>query len=360
MTAHLIPLLFLFTSSAVQASTSGLASDLNPILTAQTRLLVPVGDPDAGVAYLLAALEADPSNPRPLLVLGDIARRGGHNDLAVQYYGLALLLEPGMVEPAVWVSRQLADAGRMADALQTLDRALFAKPESLSLLLAKGHLHLENQDSESALAHLTEAAALAPMSFEAHQLLGLASLKLHRWAEAEHAYRRALSIRDDPQVHVELALVYHESGVAPERALDHLQYVLEQDGGYVPALSTAADVLLEQGKPQAAKGLWAEAIRIDSTYCPALNNAGRLQMEQGRLPQAIAAFDQCLATQPDYLPAVLNRGLAHGKLGQCTGAHRDLDPLIETGGEVGALATEMMGDCHFPFHEQSNLHGEAS
>jgi tetratricopeptide (TPR) repeat protein len=249
----------------------------------RARLAMLAGHRTAAVEFLLADLDENPSDPTPLLLLGDLAREGKHTDLAIRYFSLALLLEPGLVEAAVWVSRSLADAERMAEALKTLDRALFVKPKSVSLLLSKGHLHLEQEDPEGALTHLQEAARLAPTSFAAHRLLGLSWLKLHRWAEAEQAYQAALSVRDDPQVRVELAQVYLESGADPKQALDPPQY--------------------------ASNGL---------------------------------------APQPDFISAVLNRGIAYGRLGQCAEAHRNLDPLIENGGDVGALAAEMLGECRFP------------
>ena len=311
----------------------------------EARLAMLAGRHTAAVELLLAALEEDPSDPDPLLLLGDLARRDNQVELGRNYYRLALQLDPGLVDIAVWMSRSLIDAGKEPEALKILTSALAVQPDNLSLHLSKGHLQLEGGDPVGALENLREAAALAPRSFDAHRLLGLTWLELQRWAEAEHAYQTALSIHDDLQIHMELAQVYSESGVAPERALDHLQYVLEKDRGHVPALTASADLLLEQGRTQAAKGLWAEALRLDSSYCPALNNSGRLQLEQGRLSQAIAAYDQCLATQPDFKPALLNRGLAHGKLGQCAEAHRDLDPLIETGGDLKILANQLLGDC---------------
>ncbi|MEE2750823.1 MAG: tetratricopeptide repeat protein, partial [Myxococcota bacterium] len=271
MNIRFLPCLALLLATGAQAQTQmhspktsffeGHTSDQSETLLATGRLALLMDQPVVAVENLVEAVEVNPENTDALVLLGDIARTESRLELAAEYYELATRIDPSLVNATLWTSRYRSLTGESAQAIEMLDRALIDNPTNPDLLVAQGHLLLEQGDSFRALDYLLNAVEVAPSLFEGQRLLGLALLNTRQWGAAESAYRQALAIRDDLDVHIELAQVYDASSAAPKRALDHLLYVLERQPEHVTALSMAGDILLQLDNTTAAQNVWRRAIR---------------------------------------------------------------------------------------------------
>jgi tetratricopeptide (TPR) repeat protein len=212
--------------------------------------------------------------------------------------------------------------------------------------LSAGSLYQALNQDRRALDHLAVAKQQAPERYEVHRYAGLSFLKLAMWPEAEAAYRDALAINsEEMQVHFELAQVYGISGEAPERAMEHLAYVLQLKPGYYPAMALRGDLLEEMGQIEEAIHAWQQVLDVAPRHAPTLNNLGRRRMLQRDYSAAVILFNDCLAADPNFHAARLNRGATLAMSGQCDLARPDLQAVIRVGGVLGDQAQALLGDC---------------
>ena len=95
---------------------------------------------------------------------------------------------------AVTRGNDLFRQGKYAAAADEYKKALAAKPDSVSVLLALGDAYLESDRPRNAVSPLESAVRLDPKSARAQLLLGTAYHSLGRTADAARAYRRFLEL----------------------------------------------------------------------------------------------------------------------------------------------------------------------
>lgn len=93
----------------------------------------------------------------------------------------------------------LRGLGRQREAVEVLDRALVAHPESATLLRIRGLAHLEDGQAAAAVPKLQKAVSLAPSDEQAQYQLAQAYGKLGRAADAKRTQDRADELRADYQ-----------------------------------------------------------------------------------------------------------------------------------------------------------------
>jgi protein O-GlcNAc transferase len=84
--------------------------------------------------------------------------------------------------------------GRLADAVESLGRAVKMQPDFFEARLNLGSAMLDAGDAQGALPHYERALALQPQSAPAHNNLGNLYRELRKPAEAIASYRRALAL----------------------------------------------------------------------------------------------------------------------------------------------------------------------
>ena len=166
-------------------------------------------------------LEAEPTNPVALHLLGVIALQRRRHGAAADLIRKAVAAKPDFAE---------------------------AHTNLGSALMGDGKL-------EEAVASYQRAAALGPELAEAHSNLGHALQALGRRDEAAEAFRRAIEIEPgSAKGHVDLAAVLLERGDAPA-ALAACDSYLETDPGNARVLAFKAVVLDELGQRDAVRFL---------------------------------------------------------------------------------------------------------
>ncbi|MEM5384467.1 tetratricopeptide repeat protein [Paraburkholderia phymatum] len=235
----------------------------------------------------------------------------------------------------------LHSTGRLAEALALLDRILQADPAHADALkLAAVCL--------SGLYDEADAKAGKPVPnhidlAEAHNDLGSWFFGRRQLTQAEHAYRRALSIspdltkalnnlglvlRDLKRESEAEAAFLHALAIAPDYVtarnnlgvlLWQLKRLAEAEAAYrdvvsrqpgnVSAHNNLGLLLLELNRLPEAEAACRDALVLDSNVPEAHNNLGNVLWQQGRIEEAIAAYRQALALRPDYAGAKANLAL---------------------------------------------------
>ncbi len=243
-------------------------------------------------------------------------------------------------------AREARERGDLAESLHWFEQVLAHRPTDVDLLLEIAWLQQGLDRHPDARLTLERAVKMDAGRFEVQRSLGLSYLHLGLWTEADRAYRAALTLREDAQVHYEAAEVHVRAGGDLDRALLHLARCLELEPGRADATSLIGDIREDRGDPLAAIQAWEQAIGLDPGYCPARNNLGRLRMALGEHRAALEQFDACLASDADYTPALLNRGATWLMLGDCDKGRPDLARVVELepDSELGRMAATLIAE----------------
>ena len=271
---------------------------------------------EAGLAYLAAALEADPARGRYWVSYIDALCHAGRLDEARSVLALAsqqglageavddLAARPGRdgrteaggraaperadaSAPELSVTTQDApdrqevdallahfNAGRFAEALNLAEGMTQRFPSHAFGWKALGAVRKTVGNNVDALAPMRKAATLSPADAEAHYNLGVVLQQLGRSEDAEASYRRALELRP----------------------------------AYADACLNLGVVLNQMQRLDEAEGCLREAIRMRPDAIAARCNLGAVLDAQGRPDEAEACYRQGVATRPEAAEGHLGLG----------------------------------------------------
>ena len=339
-------------------------------LAALERLAPEHGNPGEMVAILEQAADAADGERRAgLLLRVAVARgvRGGEPVAGAEAVRRAVEADPGCLGglasgddsiPAVERARLLAwgaaafDAhGEAGRALGLLEAAHRLDPGAAEVGDALERCYREGGNAER-LADLLRirASVAAEPEVRVRTLLELGDVldgKLHRPAEAEAAFREALSIGVEPGaaagLHLRLARMRSQDSGDPAEAQADYEQVLAHEPGNLDAIRALADIRTRAGdRAGFAKMLVAEARHVDNPgrAASALVEAARiLELEGHPREETSALYEEALARVPDHLPATLALSEALEARGDFAGVARLLD------GAISRLADGDPGDC---------------
>jgi tetratricopeptide (TPR) repeat protein len=145
---------------------------------------------------------------------------------------------------------------------------------------------------------------LKPEHEEAWFNLGVALVRLGELAEAEYAYRRAITnFNEYSEARNNLGnLLTRQKRYA--EAAEQFNIVLEQTPDNASAHNNLGRVLAEQGNAMAALERFTEAARLDTNYLEARFNLGAAHLSMGQTNEAVASFREVLRLRPDFRPAL--------------------------------------------------------
>ena len=308
------------------------------------------GDPVAGAEAVRRAVEADPGCLDGLASGDDSIPAGERARLLA--WGAAAFDEHG-------------EAGR---ALGLLEAAHRLDPGAAEVGDALERCYREGGNAER-LADLLRirASVAAEPEVRVRTLLELGDVldgKLHRPAEAEAAFREALSIGVEPGaaagLHLRLARMRSQDSGDPAEAQADYEQVLAHEPGNLAAIRALADIRTRAGdRAGFAKMLVAEARHVDdpARAASALVEAARiLELEGHPREETSALYEEALARVPDHLPATLALSEALEARGDFAGVARLLDGAVPrlADGDPGellrhlcrlGLAREHVGDA---------------
>ena len=289
-------------------------------------LLVQQNQPEAGLPYLIKALETDPACRQYWLSYIDALFRAGHRDAAKEV--LAMARQQGLQgEDVESLAARLDDtSGRQA--AKPLTRQSFAKENSkLVELFSTGRypeaeelarlmtaefpqygfgwkvLGTVTPNSVDALLPLQKAAELLPKDFEVHYNLGLILQELGRLDEASASYHQALQINPGyAQGHNNLGVTLQELGWLDQAEASYRQ-AIKLDPDYVNALYNLGIVLQAQGLTAEAEAIHRRTLSLKPDHAGTHCNLGTVLLGKGQNDAALASFRRALQIKPDFIVA---------------------------------------------------------
>jgi Flp pilus assembly protein TadD len=181
--------------------------------------------------------------------------------------------EPSSAAAVLELGNSLLQAGRLAEAAATYERALALEPDNARIHNNLAVAWAEQRSFERAVAGYRRALQLDAGYAEAHYNLGNALRELARPEDALVSYDRACALRPDwPAAHCNRGLA-----------------------------------LAARGHEALAEAAYRRALALRPDYAEAHNNLGLCLELQGRLEEAMAQFDRALDLVPDFASAHANR-----------------------------------------------------
>jgi predicted TPR repeat methyltransferase len=321
-------------------------------------LYVQMKQPAAALAYLMAALEADPAHGQYWLSYIDALYQADQLEAARQVLALARKqglqgaevdalvqqLEGSQTQEAPQSSQATppvkssgqgthghgkAPSSQEANALVALfTQGSYAEAARLAQGMTQHFPHYgfgwkvlgaalkQMGRNAEALMPLQKAAELLPNDAEALSNLGANFQDLGRSAEAEASLRRALQI--DPgnaQAHTNLGFALHSLGQL-EQAEASYRRALQIKPDYAEAYSNLGLVLHDTGRQAEAEACYRRALQIKPDFAEAYSNLGITLQNIGKLNEAEASCRRALQINPDLASAHSNLGITLQSLGR--------------------------------------------
>ena len=305
-------------------------------------------------------LAAQPNHAAALHLLGIIAAQVGKYEIAVEYIGRAIQLQPHVSVFHKCLGDAYYALRRIPDAVSCFRRALELNPScpdthnSLAAALKDlGHL-------DEAVASCRRALELKPDFAGAHCNLGGMLCDQGHLDEAIANGRRALELKPDfVEAYCNLGAALKIQGRADE-AIACYRRALELNPSFAGAHATLGNALKDEGRLADALAAFRRALELQPDFAAAHNGAGAVLEEFGDLAGAEAAFRTALRHDPRY-------AFAHYKLAELLGGRLPeadlaaLRGLLAEGADAGqgtALPGEKRMYLHFGLARVLDARGE--
>ena len=244
--------------------------------------LLQVGQVDAAIAALDAALRIDPRYAEALVALGDATLVLRQFDRAVEYFRGALALNDQIAEAQLGLARALQATGHLDESVVAYRKALALAPGNADAESECGDVLLRLQQVPEAIGHLREAVRLNPDLGTALNHLGIALAQQGQLAEARDVFRKAAQLsKSAAEAYYNLGVTAGNEGNAAE-ALAHYERSFELN----PAAALTVEALVSSYLNQHRA---SDALRV-------LRNALTASPNDPRLANSLAWL---LATVPD-------------------------------------------------------------
>jgi protein O-GlcNAc transferase len=200
----------------------------------------------------------------------------------------------------------LNNSGRFAE-METLAGSLTQRfPKHGVVWKALGAAVQQQGRIAEALAPMQKAAELLPQDTEAHYNVGSALHELGRASEAETSYRRVLALKPDHAgAHNNLGNALKDLGRSAE-AEKNFHRALQIKPDYVKAHNNLGTLLLDQNRLVDAEASLRHALVLKPDYAEAHGNLGVAMQRQALLKEAAASYRRALELKPDYAAAHSN------------------------------------------------------
>ncbi|TMA04543.1 MAG: tetratricopeptide repeat protein [Deltaproteobacteria bacterium] len=205
--------------------------------------------------------------------------------------------------------------GLPKDAEKSLIRALELDPDSEDILSTLTQFYITQKQTDRAIQRIQSVPENKKKAFH-YELMGMAYSQAGNAHEAETAYKEAL--RKEPgrkSSGVYLASQYIQSGRLDEGLLE-LDRLITNDPSNASLYTTKAFISQVQGKMDAAKESYEQALKVDPTFAAAANNLAYALAEEGRDLQTALQWAQTARQRDIENPDVADTlGWIHYKLG---------------------------------------------
>ena len=173
----------------------------------------------------------------------------------------------------------------------------------------------DSGNPEKAAKRFEKAIEKAPTDPENHYYLGLAYLKLERWADAEAALRSAVALNgESAQFQAALGSALSKTGKAAE-AVAAYEKAIVLDPSRLDVQANLGQAYVDAGKYDDAIKIYKAAL-LNEPADPSsfYNNIGYAYLKKGDMTQAIRWFEKNVEAAPDSATAYYNLGQLYRKM----------------------------------------------
>jgi tetratricopeptide (TPR) repeat protein len=213
-------------------------------------------------------------------------------------------------------------SNHLDDAAAVLSRLKASYPADADVLYQSARLHMTAWND--AIHMLYEKA---PASFRVNQLSGEILETQGQFSEAAIEYRKAIA--KNPQalnLHFRLARALLMGSHTPEgleAAMKELDAELALNPSDCVALYQAAQIYLNQQKPQQAEANLQRALDINPTFPEALIALGKLRMDEKKYTDAVSLLQKAVTLMPKSESAHYSLMMAYRNAGRMADARRE-------------------------------------
>lgn len=218
----------------------------------------------------------------------DLEQQGKHEQALNQLQKI-VTESPGFILVYRYMSEIYSNTGRVAQAVQILERGLKKNPDNVELISNLGIALVEFGKPAEAILLLQFAIEKESFNPENYNYLGAAYYKKGELATALENYQKALALDNN------YASVYNNIG-----SLYLTRFIKEKDeNAYTQALAN-----------------FSRALAIDPRLFAAYNGRGAAYQFKGNITQAIADWEKALTLNPSFIDAYFNIAIAYLRVGQ--------------------------------------------
>ncbi|MFP4549989.1 MAG: tetratricopeptide repeat protein [Spirochaetales bacterium] len=311
-------------------------------------------------------LRQDESNCYALVGLGDVARKRGERDAAVDYYARCLENDPensfalfGLADSyrslrkyreavEVWERYLKHDdtnvtvLTRVADGYRKLrnkrrsaelyERVLELEAENPYALIGLGHLHYDHREYQQALGCWTRMLSISGARVDIRVLtsIGNCHRKLKQFAEGIPYFEQALE-SESGNFYALFGLADCYRGLnQQEKSLEYWNAILEKDPHNKVILTRAGDAYRSLGELDQAASLYKQALSIANDLFAKLGLAIIARLH-GDFGQALSAMENLIDQDPDNHRIYVELAHTYAQAGQTQDAVAALSRFNESG-----------------------------
>ena len=260
------------------------------------------------VEHLSKALKIKPRYIDAHVQLAIACSRLGWIDKAVEYYALALHLDPN--SPSAQYGLKVlgryqlglihARKGAFEKAKTQYQLAIELDPELSLPHFQLGYLLTQQGKFEEAVPFYQKAIALYPDHTGAYYQLANAYFRLGRQDEGKRQLEKFREIKAKERFN--LAERSLKKGEIDE-ALTAFQRTLDMDAAFAPAYARLSSIALQQNDLETAVEYLQRALEIKLNFAAGHYQLGSIYHKQGEIEKAIKSFETALTLKPNFVPA---------------------------------------------------------
>jgi protein O-GlcNAc transferase len=217
-------------------------------------------------------------------------------------------------------ARARYQAGDIPGAQAICRQVLAMAPGSWAALQILGMAAQQQNDAASAEAFFAQALASAPARADLLRDRATALLNLSRLAEAVALFEQSLAIDPRDLVTLNNLGIAQLQGRDFDAAIRAFEAALVIDPDLVAAVNNLGNVYRELGQLDLAAHWYRRAVTLAPTRSSAINNLAVTLREQGRLSEAIAGYRQAVVLDPANIAARSNLATALSQIADRDGA----------------------------------------
>lgn len=268
-------------------------------------------------------------------IIADVASTQGEDERALAHYQRAAALNPDMLSPWLAISAYRRKGGDLFAALEALEAAGRAAPDSAQVAADLGYLYGDTGRTTEAVAALTRACDLAPTEPGYHRALGIMLYKRRYLPGSVVALRRATQLAGDDCMglhYLALALLAEGGAEARDEAFALLQRAVALAPDDPMPYKDLGRLALQRNQNDVAQSALRAAIgRMDAPGdTDTLALLGEACEAAGDATGALEAYRQAITLAPARADLNLRIGVCSLAAGQIEAAIAALSDAVET------------------------------